>query len=217
MRKFLKVLILSLGLFSVSTLKTLPYSAEEMIPKAYYTEPEEIITLAKSLNINIKELNKIKEIPIISPLSPNKIKRISSEFGMRKHPIFRTEFFHEGIDYSANKGEPVRSTANGVVIYTNNRGNYGNQVLIEHENNYSTRYAHLSKIYVNTGDIVNVGDTIGLVGSTGLSTGPHLHYEIRINNIPINPLDMYPYHINETNYMSYFDIVNKTIAYSYDV
>lgn len=217
MNKLLKVLILSISIFFSNVINLLPHSDSEIVPIEYYTEPVEILDIAKKLNVNIRELYKIKEFPIYSPILPSEINRISSEYGYRIHPIFKIKTFHEGVDYSAKLGTSVRATANGIVVAAKRSRGYGNQILIKHNNSYSTRYAHLNDIYVSPGDTVIVGDTIGTVGNTGLSTGPHLHYEIRINNNTINPLDMYPYKIQEENYMSYFNIVNNTINYSDNV
>lgn len=217
MVKFLRVLLISL-IFSISNISVInSYSDEVPIAKEYYTEPIEILHLAKSLNINISQLYKIKKYPIQSPINPKDINRISSFYGERIHPIFKIKGFHKGIDYSANKGTIVKTTAPGIVKQAKYTTGYGKQILIEHEYGYSTRYAHLNDIYVKQGDSLKGGEIIGSVGSTGFSTGPHLHYEIRINNKTINPLDMYPQKVTEKNYMSYFNVINKTINYSDNV
>lgn len=217
MNKLLRVLLISVGLFMGNVVNLLPHSDDSIVPIEYYTEPVEILDLAKQLNIKVTELYKIKDFPIYSPISPHEINRISSEYGYRVHPIFKVKCFHSGVDYSAELNTPVRATANGIVKTAKRTRGYGKQILINHSNGYSTRYAHLNDIYVNPGDTICVGDTIGCVGNTGFSTGPHLHYEIRINENTINPLDMYPYKIQEENYMSYFDIVNTSINYSDNV
>ena len=94
---------------------------------------------------------------------------------------------HTGIDLRGEIGEPVRATANGRVTIAGREGGYGNMVELNHGNGLATRYGHLSKIDVKVGQIVHIGQTIGLIGSTGRSTGPHLHYETRINGTAVNP------------------------------
>jgi murein DD-endopeptidase MepM/ murein hydrolase activator NlpD len=113
---------------------------------------------------------------------------ISSGYGYRIHPIKRMTFFHKGIDISNSTGKPVLATANGVVKYANWLGGYGKMIILSHGYGYTTYYAHLSKILVNVGTRVHRGDKIGLIGSTGLSTGPHLHYEVRYNKNNQNPV-----------------------------
>ena len=115
--------------------------------------------------------------------------RISSPFGMRIHPVTKVRSFHSGVDIPAPKGKPIISVLDGKVIESRNAGTYGNMILIEHSNGVRTRYAHCSKLNVRVGQIVKAGDVIGLIGSTGRSTGPHLHFEVIINGKPVNPLN----------------------------
>ncbi len=117
-------------------------------------------------------------------------KRISSGYGKRRHPIYKRIRMHTGVDYAANKGAPVAVTANGVVHHVARKGGYGKTIIIKHSDGYSTLYGHLSRYKKNLkpGQKVYLGDTIGYVGSTGTSTGNHLHYEVRVNGIPKNPL-----------------------------
>ena len=95
--------------------------------------------------------------------------------------------FHEGVDFSAAHGEPIYATAGGIVKRAGKAGNYGNLVTINHGGGLQTRYAHISKILVKKGDIVKKKDLIAYVGNTGRSTGPHLHYEIRLNEHSLDP------------------------------
>ena len=121
---------------------------------------------------------------------PTEYSRISSGFGERKHPILGIEHFHRGVDMAAAEGTPVRATAAGVVTYARfNENGYGNFVKINHKNGYKTAYAHLSSIRVACGDRVGKGDVVGYVGSTGLSTGPHLHYEVYYEDRLMDPSD----------------------------
>ena len=118
--------------------------------------------------------------------------RLSSTFGMRKHPILGYNKMHRGIDFAAPIGTPVYAGGNGVIEYLGNNGSYGKYIRIRHLNGYKTAYAHLSayKKGLSKGSRVNQGETIAYVGSTGRSTGPHLHYEIIYNNNQINPLKL---------------------------
>jgi len=112
--------------------------------------------------------------------------RVSSPFG------HRNKNFHTGIDIPTAKGTPVVASMDGKVISCAYAGGHGNSVLIAHKNNFHTRYSHNSEIMVKPGDEVKKGQIIALAGSTGNSTGPHLHFEIRFNDIPLNPLDFLP-------------------------
>jgi murein DD-endopeptidase MepM/ murein hydrolase activator NlpD len=114
--------------------------------------------------------------------------RVTSGFGYRNHPILKRRRLHAGIDYGAPTGTPIRAAGSGVVIYAGYRGGYGNTLIIDHGNGVSTLYGHCSKLYVSEGASVRQGQTVAAVGSTGLSTGPHLHFEVRINGKPVNPL-----------------------------
>ncbi|MCL2577455.1 MAG: peptidoglycan DD-metalloendopeptidase family protein [Defluviitaleaceae bacterium] len=114
--------------------------------------------------------------------------RISSPFGMRMHPILRRNQHHAGIDVGAPTGTRLIAAAEGIVRFAGWSGGYGNTVIIDHGNNYSTLYAHNSRNRVTTGQRVSRGDHIADVGSTGMSTGPHLHFEIRVNNSAVDPM-----------------------------
>ena len=118
--------------------------------------------------------------------------RISSNFGMRKHPISGFNKMHKGVDFAAPTGTPIYAGGNGIVEYVGRNGGYGKYIRIRHNNGYKTAYAHLSnyKKGISKGVRVNQGEVIGYVGSTGNSTGPHLHYEIIYQNKHINPLKL---------------------------
>ncbi len=159
--------------------------------------------LAKQIEIQassykeIVEVVKNKElmassIPAIQPISNKDLIRFGSAFGYRMHPILHVIRMHTGIDLTAKRGTPVYATGDGIVVRADaaSRG-YGKHIRIAHGFGYMTLYAHLSKILVKPGQRVHRGDLIGLVGSTGLSTAPHLHYEVRINGKPVNPVNFY--------------------------
>jgi len=112
---------------------------------------------------------------------------VTSNFGWRTHPILGTERFHSGIDFGADYGSLVYASERGRVIYADWYGGYGNAVIIDHGNGMTTLYAHCSELYVKDGDMVEKGQPISTVGSTGFSTGPHLHFELRANGEPIDP------------------------------
>lgn len=113
--------------------------------------------------------------------------RVSSEFGMRTHPISGKRKMHSGIDIAAPAGSRVNSMKDGKVIFAGQKGGYGNMIIVDHGNGVTTRYAHLSSINVRQGDSVDAGQKIGGVGSTGNSTGNHLHFEVRENGNAVNP------------------------------
>lgn len=118
--------------------------------------------------------------------SPLEFGRLSSSFGMRRHPILGRWRNHLGVDYAARPGTPVRATADGVVTFVGRDGGYGNAVRIRHANRYSTTYAHLSRFSVRRGQRVRQGQVIGRVGATGLANGPHVHYELRRGGLALN-------------------------------
>jgi len=122
--------------------------------------------------------------------APLEFSRVSSGFGLRVHPIAKAWRAHQGIDYAAPTGTRVRAVGGAVVEYAGPRGGYGNTIILRHPGQYSTVYAHLSRIAVKRGARVEQNDTIGFVGQTGWATGPHLHYEFRINGQSRNPMSI---------------------------
>lgn len=131
-----------------------------------------------------------KKAPLLEPIHVNNITSFSSNFGYRLHPVLGIIQFHKGIDITASKGSAVLAAGDGVVTFSGSRGDgYGNAILIDHQTRgLSSRYAHLSKILVKRGEVVVRGQKIGEVGNTGLSTAPHLHFEILKNGEAINPM-----------------------------
>lgn len=123
---------------------------------------------------------------------PLAFSRISSTFSMRKHPILNQWKRHKGVDFAATTGTPIRASGDGVLDFAGTQNGYGNFIVIRHWNNYSTAYAHMSRLApdMRKGSKVSQGDVIGYVGSTGWATGPHLHYEFRVNNVAVNPMSV---------------------------
>ncbi len=142
-------------------------------------ENKELIKPSKDLKTNVA-LN----LNFVRPVSGE----ISSSFGWRIDPFTGKRSYHRGIDIKAKEGIPVKSAESGEVIFAGKKGGYGNLVIIEHSGGYKTYYAHLEEIEVKKGDSVAKGTIIGKVGSTGRSTGPHLHFEIRRGDRVLNPL-----------------------------
>lgn len=182
------------------------YEELENIPN-----PELIIQSSKRMDILEKQLyvqsnsldevlqmvktqkDRIHHTPSIQPVANKDLKRMASGYGMRVDPIYGTYRMHTGMDFTAPTGTPVYATADGIVTAVEvNTGGYGMCIDIDHGYNMTTKYAHLSKFLVRTGQKVSRGETIGEVGSTGKSTGPHLHYEVRLRGNPQNPA--YYYH-----------------------
>ncbi len=118
--------------------------------------------------------------------------RTVSPFGNRVHPVYGTVKFHSGIDIDANSGAPIGAAASGVVLYGGWVSGYGNTVVVDHGNGFSTLYAHMSEFNTNAGAVIATGDVLGFVGMTGVATGPHLHFEIRINGAAVDPLPYLP-------------------------
>lgn len=116
---------------------------------------------------------------------------ISSGFGNRIHPILKTKRFHDGIDIPAETGKPVIAATDGIVRFAGKMGGYGNTVILETVDGLELLYGHLSSIHVRQGERVRGGQVIGAVGNTGLSTGPHLHFGVRKNKLPINPMTLF--------------------------
>jgi murein DD-endopeptidase MepM/ murein hydrolase activator NlpD len=116
---------------------------------------------------------------------------VTSRYGVRRDPLTGRRRFHGGVDIAAERGTAIRAAAEGRVIYAGKQGGYGNTVIIEHEDGYRTRYAHADTLAVRAGDVIEAGQEIGTVGSTGRSTGPHLHFEVTKNGRRLNPKEIF--------------------------
>ncbi|MCA6075169.1 peptidoglycan DD-metalloendopeptidase family protein [Fulvivirga sedimenti] len=144
-------------------------------------------------------------IPAIQPVSNEELIRLASGFGYRTHPIYKVRKMHPGIDFSAPPGTPIYATADGTVVKAQVRfSGYGKLIEIDHGFGYKTRYAHMQEFEVKSGQTVKRGQVIGYVGSTGLSTAPHLHYEVLKNDKQINPVH---YFFNDLNPDEYEKII----------
>jgi murein DD-endopeptidase MepM/ murein hydrolase activator NlpD len=160
--------------------------------RLYQQAVTELEQTSKQLEEEIRRLAPWGKRPTGKLAWPTVTKRITSSFGMRFHPILRTYRMHTGIDIGAGMGTKVTSAEWGMVRRAETLGGYGKTVMIDHGGGLWTLYAHLSVISVSVNQTVSRGQVIGLVGSTGLSTGPHLHFEVRDNGTPVNPLTWLP-------------------------
>ena len=147
----------------------------------------------------------LASIPAIQPIPNKTLKRIASGFGYRVDPIYKTRKMHKGLDFSAPKGTKIYATGDGVIqMVKRDRWGYGTHIIIDHGYGYTTVYGHMSKASVKKGENVKRGQVIGLVGSTGKSTGPHLHYEVAKNGVQVNPVG---YFYNDLTSDQYEEIV----------
>lgn len=144
--------------------------------------------------------DRLAHIPAIQPISEKNLKQMASGYGRRTDPIYGTTKFHEGMDFACDVGTPVYATGDGKVTTATWHSGYGQHIDISHGYGYTTRYAHLSKLAVKPGQQVKRGDLIGYSGNTGKSTGPHLHYEVRLRDVPQNPVNYYFYDLTPEEY-----------------
>lgn len=165
-----------------------------------FSKMDEVERKLHAQSLSFKELAKLAKeqekrlasLPAIQPVSNKDLRRTASGYGWRNDPIYGTRRMHWGIDFTAETGTDVYATGDGVVevVETNNWG-YGREIVINHGFGYKTRYAHLNEFLVKRGDTVKRGDRIGLVGNSGKSTGPHLHYEVEKNGQKVNPVNFF--------------------------
>ena len=153
----------------------------------------------------------LSHTPAIQPVSNKDLTRVASGFGYRIDPIYKTTKMHAGIDFTAPQGTPIYATANGRVTTAGNTGNgYGNHVIINHGYGYETLYGHMVRVKARNGQVVKRGEVIGWVGSTGKSTGPHLHYEVHKNTSKIDPVYFFYNDLSPEQ----FDLILKRAAAS---
>ena len=166
---------------------------------------DEIIELAKNKS------KMLASIPAIQPVANKDLKRMTSGYGYRIHPIYKTRKMHYGMDYSAKVGTEIYATGDGIIskVKRSKRG-YGNYVKINHGFGYETLYAHMSRYIVKKGQKVKRGEVIGYVGNSGISTAPHLHYEVRKDNKKINPVNFYFNDLTPEEYEKMLELASKT-------
>ena len=170
---------------------------------------EEILNKAD----NNKE--RLLHIPAIMPIYNKDLSRTGSGFGMRFHPILKIKRMHEGIDFFAKTGTNVYATADGIVKEVRFSTTFGNLIVLNHGYGIETYYAHLSKFNIKKGQKVSRGQIIGFVGSTGLSSGSHLHYEVHLNNKEVNPVNYFYGDLNASQYQKIIELSEKAV-YSMD-
>jgi murein DD-endopeptidase MepM/ murein hydrolase activator NlpD len=169
----------------------------DLLEKELYVQArsyDEIVELAKNQEL------RMENIPAIQPVLNKDLKHMASGYGWRVDPVYHIRRFHEGMDFSAPVGTDIYATGNGTVTYSGWRQGYGETIEINHGFGYSTLYAHCSKRFARVGQKVKRGDIIALVGNTGKSTGPHLHYEVHYQNRPIDPRNYYFYDLSPEDY-----------------
>lgn len=149
-------------------------------------------------------------IPAIQPISNKDLKHEPCGYGMRMHPIYKYQKFHAGMDFTANIGTKIYATGDGVVEKVEYGSGYGNYVIINHGYGYQTLYAHMHKMTVHAGQKVKRGELIGYVGNTGLSVGPHLHYEVHKNGDPVNPVHYYYNDLSPAEYKQLIEISSRS-------
>jgi murein DD-endopeptidase MepM/ murein hydrolase activator NlpD len=180
----------------------------DKIRKKVYVQSKSFDDLIK-LALNKEEM--LKCLPAIIPISNKDLTRTASGYGWRIHPIYKISKFHYGMDFTAPLGTDVYSTANGTVVgvLSAQRG-LGKHIIIDHGFGYSTIYAHLSNFNVRVGQKVQRGDIIGFVGSTGTSVANHLHYEIKLNGVNVDPVNYYFEDLSAADYEKMVEIAAKT-------
>jgi murein DD-endopeptidase MepM/ murein hydrolase activator NlpD len=180
----------------------------DKIRKKVYVQSKSFDDLIK-LALNKEEM--LKCLPAIIPISNKDLTRTASGYGWRIHPIYKISKFHYGMDFTAPLGTDVYASANGTVVgvLSAQRG-LGKHIIIDHGFGYSTIYAHLSNFNVRVGQKVQRGDIIGFVGSTGTSVANHLHYEIKLNGVNVDPVNYYFEDLSAADYEKMVEIAAKT-------
>ncbi|HEY5470365.1 MAG TPA: M23 family metallopeptidase [Bacteroidales bacterium] len=166
---------------------------------------DDLIVLAK----NKEEM--LRSVPAILPISNKDLKRTASGFGLRIHPYYKIIKFHNGMDFTAPEGTDVYATGDGVIlaVLKSKRG-FGNHIIIDHGFGYTSIYAHLSDFNVKLGQKIKRGDVIGYVGNTGISVSNHLHYEIKLNGVNVDPVNYYFEDLSAEEYVRMIEIASKT-------
>ena len=178
----------------------------DVLEKEMYVQAksyDDILEMAKNQEI------RMENIPAIQPVMNKDLKRVASGYGMRIDPVYHVRKFHQGMDFTAPTGTEVFATGNAKVKFTGWKQGYGNTVILDHGFGYETLYAHLYKSLVRKGQKVRRSDIIALVGNSGKSTGPHLHYEVRLNGKPVDPRNYYFYDLSPEEYDQMIQLSNN--------
>lgn len=179
--------------------------------KLISTVSQKLDILDKQLAIQTESLDEVADLavvkkkkwsslPAIQPLENKDLRRVASGFGIRWHPIIKTRKMHFGMDFSAKTGTPIYATANGVIKRISSKGSFGKHIIINHGFGYETLYAHMNRFATRKGQKVKRGEIIGYVGNTGMSAGPHLHYEIRKDGKRLDPINFYSADLSPDEY-----------------
>lgn len=187
----------TLGSISDSRLVDATYQKLNMLERELVVQSRSFDQL-RTLALNSSE--RMRHVPAIQPVSELSLKQMASGYGRRVDPIYGTVKMHEGMDFACDIGTDVYATGDGTVVTSDWASGYGNVVEIDHGYGYMTRYAHLSKTAVKAGQKVKRGDLIAKSGNTGKSTGPHVHYEVRLHDVAQNPVNYYFYDLTPEQY-----------------
>ena len=190
------------GELTLSTWK----SMDRLMRSIYYSSLA--LDTTQKLAENKAEYSSI--IPAIWPIDRTRLKNVSSLYGMRNHPTLGIMRMHEGVDLTAPIGTTVYATGNGTVSQSQTRNGYGELIEIDHGFGYKTRYAHLSARFVKPGEKVTRGQVIGEVGNTGVSSGPHLHYEVRYRENSVNPIHFFNKDMTAESYKEVMEQIEKS-------
>ena len=178
----------------------------DVLEKELYVQAksyDEVLELAKTQEI------RMENIPAIQPVLNKDLKRVASGYGVRIDPVYHVRKFHQGMDFTAPTGTEVFATGNAKVSFVGWKQGYGNTVILDHGFGYQTLYAHLFKALVRKGQKVRRSDIIALVGNTGKSTGPHLHYDVRLHGKPVDPRNYYFYDLSPEEYDQMIQLSNN--------
>jgi len=175
------------GMSDILIAKSIDKWSERLLGK-FHKNTQDYKDLAKVINTKEKML---KNIPSIQPIENKKLDVIVYGFGKRIDPIYKALVTHNGLDYGVPEGTKILATAEGKVIFSGHKRGEGNMIIISHGHGFETRYSHLSKSFVHVGKKIKRAEVIGLVGNTGKSMTPHLHYEVRVNEKPVNPVNFF--------------------------
>lgn len=160
----------------------------DLISKQLYVQSK---SFDEILDLSRQQKDRLQHIPSIQPVANKDMSRVASGYGTRIDPVYGTLRFHEGMDFTAKEGTEIYATGDGVVTWAEWRQGYGNCIIIDHGYGFETLYGHMSSYVAKRGQKVKRGELIGKIGSTGKSTGPHLHYEVHVKGKPDNPAKYY--------------------------